>query len=72
MSGRLFLIPSMAAIGATPTEGQLGLVVCAGLAAVVLVLSGVVRAAGMSATYPSYWDEPAKRFGTAQPALSFS
>lgn len=44
-----------AVIGATATEGQLGLVACAGLAAAVLVLFGVVRAAGKHTPYPAYW-----------------
>lgn len=44
-----------AVIGATATEGQLALVVCAGLAAVVLVLFGLARAAFKRTVYPVYW-----------------
>lgn len=44
-----------AAIGATTLEGQLSFVACAGLATVVLVLFGVLRAALTHTPYPTYW-----------------
>ncbi len=44
-----------AAIGTTITEGQLSFILCAGIAAVVLVLSGLARSAFGKTKYPAYW-----------------
>jgi CBS-domain-containing membrane protein len=44
-----------AVIGAMAPHGQISFIVCAGLAAVVLVLFGVVRSTLMRAPYPLYW-----------------
>nr|WP_241726849.1 HPP family protein [Dietzia sp. SLG310A2-38A2] len=44
-----------AVIGAMAAGGQVSLIVCAGLAAVVLVLFGLVRATFDRTTYPQYW-----------------
>lgn len=44
-----------AVIGATLTEGQISFVVCAGLAAGVLVLFGILRSTLEPTAYPSYW-----------------
>lgn len=44
-----------AVIGAMTVDGRLSFVVCAGLAAGVLVLAGVLRARSHGAAYPAYW-----------------
>ena len=44
-----------AVIGAVSTQDQVSFVVCAGLAAVVLVLFGWARARLRLAEYPAYW-----------------
>lgn len=44
-----------AVIGAMTTQDQVSFVVCAGLAAVILVLFGLLRATLKRATYPAYW-----------------
>lgn len=44
-----------AVIGATLTDGRVSFVVCAALAAAVLVLAGLVRASAHRTTYPAYW-----------------
>ncbi len=44
-----------AVIGATIADGQLAFVLCAGLAAVVLVLFGLIRSALKGTPYPLYW-----------------
>lgn len=44
-----------AVIGAMLTEGQISFVVCAGLAAGVLVLFGLIRSTLKRTAYPAYW-----------------
>lgn len=44
-----------AVIGAMTVHGQISFIVCTGLAAVVLVLFGVIRSTLMRAPYPLYW-----------------
>ncbi len=44
-----------AVIAATVAQGQVAFVVCAALAAIVLVLFGLLRAAVMRTDYPVYW-----------------
>ncbi|MHA2789652.1 HPP family protein [Corynebacterium sp. S7] len=44
-----------AVIGAMLTEGQVSFVICAGIAALVLVLFGLLRSAVTKGTYPTYW-----------------
>lgn len=46
---------AMAVIGAMAAEGRLAFVACVGLAAVVLVLFGLLRATFRRTAYPSYW-----------------
>ena len=44
-----------AVIGALTISGRVAFVVCAGLAAIVLVAAGVIRSKLTRATYPAYW-----------------
>lgn len=44
-----------AVIGTLTTDGRLSYIVCAGFAAVVLVLFGLVRSVRGREDYPSYW-----------------
>lgn len=44
-----------AVLGATATDGQLSFVLCAGVAAGVLVLFGMLRACLKRTLYPVYW-----------------
>lgn len=44
-----------AVIGAMATTGQMSFVVCTGIAACVLVCSGILRSQLRGANYPTYW-----------------
>ncbi|MEV7973201.1 HPP family protein [Cellulomonas sp. NPDC089187] len=44
-----------AVIGALTTSGQLSFLICAGLAAVILVAAGLARSRLGGADYPTYW-----------------
>ncbi|WP_040594271.1 HPP family protein [Timonella senegalensis] len=44
-----------AVIGATTTTGLLSFVMCAGIAAMILVVFGLIRGSRGSAPYPTYW-----------------
>lgn len=44
-----------AVIGAMTVDGRLSFVVCVGLASIVLVLFGLLRATFRRTAYPSYW-----------------